>query len=110
MKELPFDAEYVDEVLEGRKTATVRKGWYRDIEEGEEVAGVSAGGLAFGRLYIKKKFEAVVMNALIYITLSGGKYGADNAIELREGLEKHYDDISMTTKVTVYIFEVVNYD
>ncbi|ASJ17435.1 ASCH domain-containing protein [Thermococcus chitonophagus] len=103
MKNLKFDGRYKDDILSGRKKATIRLGKKINLRPGEEVL-VHAGGYVLG----KAKITRVETKTVAELTDEDArKDGFRNREELIEALRQHYKFVKPNSPATIVEFEMV---
>jgi hypothetical protein len=105
---LPFAEPLIAPVLNGSKTATVRKGHSYDFEPGDRVTAAPSMGTPFVTLEIKRTADAIAIEAYRLIEVFGADYSATCPQDVIDTLNEHYDEtIRPSTQVQVIVFEVV---
>lgn len=105
-KALTFAEEYIWDVLDGDKTATVRYDDAEHIKVDDTVSAITGAASEFATLDIKRTATLNAVEALGFIELVGAEYGADTAEELIDGVGRHYNEyIGPGTTVRVIVFE-----
>ncbi len=103
MERINFDPEYVELILEGRKTTTVRKG-IKSYPVGRIVELTVNNAKPFALAKIKK----VVVKRVSELSDSDAKLdGFESRDELISALRRIYGDVRDSEFVTVVHFEVV---
>jgi hypothetical protein len=106
---LPFATSLAPEIMDGRKTATVRIGDPRPLTPGDKVAAVTPAGNQFTPLEITRTANAIAVEALSLIETFGAEYSATTSDELLETLRTHYDQsINPSTPVQVLVFKRID--
>ncbi|MBO8181789.1 MAG: ASCH domain-containing protein [Archaeoglobus sp.] len=102
MKAINFDAKFVEQIKEGKKKTTVRKG-IKIYERGEIVA-LTSNGEFFGRARIIK----VLVKRISELTEGDAKLdGFSSKEELMKELKRIYGEIKDKDLVSIIHFEVL---
>ncbi|AAL80593.1 ASCH domain-containing protein [Pyrococcus furiosus DSM 3638] len=103
MKNLKFDGRYKDDIISGKKRATIRLGRKINLKPGEEVL-VHAGGYVLGKARIirveTKKVEELTDE-------DARKDGFRNKEELIKALKEHYKFVRPDSPATIVEFEMI---
>ncbi|AEC51996.1 hypothetical protein PNA2_1081 [Pyrococcus sp. NA2] len=103
MKNLKFDGKYKDDIISGRKRATIRLGRKVNLKPGENVL-VHAGGYVLG----KARITNVVTKKVSELTDEDArKDGFRNREELLEALRQHYKFVRPDSPATIVEFEMI---
>ncbi|AFK22237.1 ASCH domain-containing protein [Pyrococcus sp. ST04] len=102
MKNLKFDGRYKDDILTGRKRATIRLGRKINLRPGEEVL-IHAGGYVLGKARITR-VETKTVSELT--DEDARKDGFRNRDELIEALREHYKFVKPNSPATIVEFEM----
>lgn len=107
IERLRFADEYVQSVLDGEKTATVR--YDADLPvAGDRVSAVTESGTEFATLEVKRRAGCLAVEVLSVLEVFGVDYDAADTEDLLDGLNRHYEaGIRPGTPVEVLVFEVV---
>lgn len=100
---IKFDEVYVEPILEGRKFVTIRHGFERELDIGEEVRLLEAeSGDAFARAFIDM-FASLSARRFVEGPSWDGHRSYDNLDELLEELRRFYPeaDIGPLSELTV---------
>lgn len=99
---LRFADEYVDPILSGEKTATVRVGFERDFDVGDTVDLVDTNDDKFAEAQVAAVFEGPVES----IVRNGfGHYQGVDPDDFVDAISEHYPDTDVTKATTVTAIE-----
>ena len=105
---LAFAEDLVTEVLDGRKTATVRKP-PKDIRVGDTVVATTPDGSHFATLRVTRTATVIAAEVMALIETFGAEYGCETTEELLEALENHYGEALRPGRVVqLIVFEVLD--
>ncbi|AEH25519.1 ASCH domain-containing protein [Pyrococcus yayanosii] len=103
MKNLKFDGRYKEDILAGRKRATIRLGRKVNLRPGEEVL-IHAGGYVLG----KARITRVETKPVAELTDEDArKDGFSSREELIQALREHYKFVRPDSPATIIEFELV---
>ena len=103
---MTFADEYVYDILDGNKTATVRLGW-DDLSASDYLLLVDESGDQFARADIEAIANTTAREALNSVAIMDAKHGANTTARLVEGLNRHYEqEVTPETDVSVVVFSV----
>lgn len=105
-KSLKFASEYSREIIEDRKDTTIRYKDEKGIKAGDRLK-LKVDTEAFARAKVTQIEITTVLNAIEVIRVVGGRHNCNNWKELRESMNRHYEDkIYAQTMVKVIFFEL----
>lgn len=105
---LTFANEYVQPLLDGAKTATVRIGGGL-FRAGERIPALTEDGTEFATLEVTRSAEVMAVEAVDLIQTFGAEHAAETPNELIDALGDHYDrGVRPSTTVQVIVFKVVD--
>jgi len=111
MKGLTFDADLVDALLDGRKTATVRYDLDQNLSPGDRVACRSDLRLdsdeAFAWATVADVVQTDLGDALDAVDDRGYQHNAGSVSDLWVSLNDYYDDLGLSTPVSVVLLDDV---
>jgi len=107
VRTIRFADEYVDLILNGHKTATVRYGWDEIPSSKTTLRMVDESGEPFARASIPILSETTAMNALDAVDMMDATHNKSKPGRLIRSLNRHYEaDIGPETEVLVLAFKL----
>jgi len=104
VKNLKFDGRYKDDIISGKKKATIRLGRKVNLKPGEEVL-IHAGGYVLG----KARITRVTTKKVSELTDEDArKDGFKSREELLEALREHYKFVKPDSPATIVEFEMLS--
>ncbi|MHA1594905.1 MAG: ASCH domain-containing protein [Candidatus Baldrarchaeia archaeon] len=102
VKILDFDPIFVKQILEKKKTTTIRKG-IKDFKEGDRVYIMSQG-----KIFAEAEITKVEVKQLFKLTDEDAKRdGFLNVEELINGLKKYYESVKPDDVFTIIHFNII---
>lgn len=106
-----FEHPNVGYVLDGLETATVRYEFEHNVQPGNVLRLLTPGGREFARAVVRIASHVPVRHAYISLRSMGGIHPSDDAADLLNRLNGHYDaEIRMDSPVQVIRFELLDGD
>jgi hypothetical protein len=108
MTRLLFDDAYVDDLLSGRKTATVRHDLDEDLSPGDRIELHTRIG-PFGMATVADVVRTELSDALSVVEDRGYRHNAKDTWTLFKSLYKHYSDadLSLQSEVSVVLLDEI---
>lgn len=100
--EYVFAEEYVEAILSGEKSATIRYDDERCVRPGERIAATTPTGERFATLVVEAAARVRLRHVLSFIKIRGGNYPHANPSAIIEALSKHYPNAEIAPETVVH--------